>query len=182
MGDEIMSWEEFISYKGCECGNGKVKVINRMDDWNRSEYSEIILCEECKEKDRQEKEYEKKRKIKFEEQKKEIIDYFNKNYLDTWVNYFKDIKTKKGVWGIVYNAEIEICSLSTLYNHWKMFSYTTTDYVSKLVGINTIDKIMLILDIEDNKLNNMLKQPLEYYNEMKRKSFNEAYSSMRKRE
>lgn len=176
-----MSWEEVISYKNCECGKGKVKVINRMDDWNRSEPSEIILCEKCKEKDRQEKEYEKKRKIKFDEQKEEVLDYFNKNYLDTWVKYFKDIKTKKGVWEIVHKAGIEICSLSTLYSHWKMFSYTTTDYVSRLVRIDTVDKIMSTLDIEDNKLKNMLKQPLEYYNEMKRKSFNEAYLSMRKK-
>lgn len=181
MGDEVMSWEEFITYRNCECGKGRIKIITRMDDWNRNETSEIILCEECMEKYRQEREYENKRKIKFEKQKEEILDYFNKKYLDIWVNYFKDIKTKKGVWQIVHKAGIENQSLSTFYDHWRWASYTTSEYVIKLVKFDTVDKIMDTLNIEDNKFNNMLKQPLEYHNEMERKRYNEAYLSIRKK-
>ena len=60
-----MSWDSMTTYKSCKCGKGKIKVISRMDDWNRTEYFEEILCEDCKEEDRRQKEYENKREIEF---------------------------------------------------------------------------------------------------------------------
>lgn len=171
-----MSWEEFVSYMDCKCGKGKIKLISRMDDWNRTEHTEIILCEYCREKDIKEKEYENKRKIEFKEQEKKVLNYFYINYLEEWFNYFNDLKSKKAIWQVVKDAKIERCSLSTLYDHWRCFSYTKNDYLNKLVRIDTIPKIMTLLGIWDKELHDMIKEPLEYLNREERRILNQAHA------
>lgn len=44
-----MSWEVMSDREEtCSCGKGKIRIIHKMDDWNRSENYEEILCDECK--------------------------------------------------------------------------------------------------------------------------------------
>lgn len=169
-----MSWEEAISYRSCECGKGKVQVTNRMDDWNRSEYSEIILCEECKERERRQQEYENKRELKFKEQEEIVLNYFNLNYLEKWLDYFSEMRCKNEIWTVVHNAKIEICCLKTFYEHLKSYR-TREDYIKRLITFDKIPNIIGLLEINDDKLNEMLKEPMNYYNERERKRWNEAY-------
>lgn len=176
-----MSWESTTTYKSCKCGKGKIKVISRSDDWNRTEYSEEILCEDCKQKDRQQKEYENKREMEFNKQKEKVINYFNYNYLEKWLDYFENVKSKKEIWKIASNVGGEIGSLSSFYNHSRSVLYSKEKYIKNLIRIEVISNILKVLEIEDEELNNMIKEPLDYFNEMKRKSYNEAYASARKR-
>lgn len=176
-----MSWESYIKERNCECGKGKIKIITRMDDWNRTECYEEILCEYCKEKDRRKKEYEDKRKLEFSKQEKKVIDYFNNNYLEEWLNHFKSVKNKKEIWKIAYSVGGEICGLQTFYKHSRSVMYDEESYIKNLIRIETILKILEELGIEDKELNYMIKEPLKYFNEMKRKNYNEAYASARKR-
>lgn len=176
-----MSWESTTTYKSCKCGKGKIKVISRMDDWNRTESHEEILCEECKEKDRRQKEYENNREIEFIKQKKKAIEYFNNNYLEKWLGYFENIKRKNEIWKIARNVGGEIGSLQNFYKHSKSVAYSKEKYIKNLVRIEVIPNILKVLDIEDKELNNMLIEPLKYFDEKKTKSYNEAYASARKR-
>lgn len=171
-----MSWEESTLDRICQCGKGKIKVISKMDDWSRLYITEIILCEDCKEKDVKEKEYQNKREIEFNEQEETVLTYFNKNYLEKWLNYIENMKNKKAIWKVTSEARIERCGESTFYSHWRCFQYTKRDYAKKLVAIDTIPEIMVVLRNEDKKLNDMLKEPLEYLNEKKTKDLNEAYA------
>ncbi len=43
-----MSWEECKrECRSCPCGNGHYTVINRSDDWGRSEENRIMECSRC---------------------------------------------------------------------------------------------------------------------------------------
>jgi hypothetical protein len=43
-----MSWEELSrSRHPCPCGKGEYEEIHLMDDWNRSETHQNMLCNEC---------------------------------------------------------------------------------------------------------------------------------------
>ncbi|MDP4143190.1 MAG: hypothetical protein Q8936_01730 [Bacillota bacterium] len=176
-----MSWEEFTSYEDCQCGNGKIEKITRMDDWNRIEFFEIILCEECKEKDRKQREYEQSKKIKFDQQEECVLNYFKENYLEKWLEYFSKMKSKKEIWINLHNAKIEICSLSSFYDRLRYSHNTAENHLKTLVIFGNIPKIIELLKISDNVLNDMLQEPLQYYEEMNRKAYNEAYRTYRHR-
>ena len=111
---------------------------------------------------------------------KDVINYFNEHYLEYWIKYFKSVKSKRAAWKIVSSAGIEKSSLSTMYERFTSHCYANIEeYIVGLVNIESIPKIIKLLNIHEDKLSRMLEKPLKYIEEKKNKEFNEAYAHYR---
>lgn len=173
-----MSWDVMKDYeKPCPCGKGKVHIVEEMDDWNRIRESEEIICDECqkeliKNKQSEENEYRKYNKLS-----NDVIVYFKENYLTELMKCFEQAKSKKNIWEIMNKVGIERRTLQSFYYHNKNFN--KQKYIEKIISIRNISKLMNLLNINDEKLNQMLQEPFEIYTKMEAKSYNEAYMRYR---
>jgi len=71
--------------------------------------------------------------------------------------------------------------LSTLYAHHKLKWFTREKYISELVKIQNIDKIMATLNIKDEYIEKALPGVLKLYEENKKADFNLSYAMWRKK-
>lgn len=175
-----MSWEVMRDEeKTCSCGKGKIRIIVEMDDWNRTRESEEILCEECQ------KELLRKKKIKEDEDKKyaklsnDVIIYFKEKYLPELLKYFEQTKSKKSIWEVMHGIGIEKRSLQSFYSHNKKFDKQR--YLERAISIGNISEIISLINIKDEMLEQMLKEPFEIYTKRENASYNEMYRRYRKK-
>jgi len=106
-----------------------------------------------------------------------IVSYFNENYIEQWLAHFNDKKSKKAIWETVSKMEIEKCSLSTFYSHQHFL--IIEKYIRDFVQVQNIPKIMKVLNIKDQNIEEALPEALMIYEARKRAEFNEAYSHWR---
>lgn len=107
----------------------------------------------------------------------EIIAYFNENYIEQWLAYFNDKKSKKAIWETVSKMGIEKSSLSTFYSHQHFL--IIEKYIRRFVQIQNIPKIMEVLNIKDQNIEEALQEALRIYEARERAEFNEAYAHWR---
>lgn len=174
-----MSWELMSDEKRiCACGKGFVVERHYMDDWNRTREERFVECKYCKEQQLKERNRREEMRSAFDK----IVSYFNEKYLDQWIAYFKDKISKKSIWETVHSIGLENCSLSTFYSDHRSHSIEEMNgYYKSLVKIKNITKIIQILDIKDEVIENELPELLNFYEEQERKSYNEAYAQYRKK-
>lgn len=168
-----MSYEFMRKYeKTCPCGKGKILVTVEMDDWNRTREDETILCEECRMRER----------IKAEEDAKyfklsnDVIAYFKEKYLVELLKYFDQIKTKKGIWQLMWELGMEAGSLQSFYKYFKMFG--KQKYIGDKISVGNIPNLIQLINIKDEKLDQILKEPFEIYTKRKKTSKTESYNHM----
>lgn len=175
-----MSWEVMSDKEEtCLCGKGKIRIILEMDDWNRTRESEEILCEECL------KELTRKKKLQEDEDEKyiklsnDVIIYFKEKHLPKLFKYFEQTKSKKSIWETMHGIGIEKGSLQSFYNHNKKFD--KQQYIEKAISIGNISKIVSLINIKDEMLEQILKEPFEIYTKREKISYNESYRRCRKK-
>ena len=175
-----MSWEEGIKKtRVCSCGKGTIVTHIEFDDWNRQRSYEEILCEYCKEQKRKEDVQKAKVEQKYHEDIINVIRYIKKYYLKDWLDYFEDIKTKKGLWNIVISMGIERCSLNTFY---KWYKYRGKEkYLKDLIKIENLLPIIKLLNIQDEELIDNVNNILIIQEQRKSSSYNEVYRNYRKK-
>lgn len=175
-----MSWEVMSDKeKTCSCGKGTVRIKIEMDDWNRTRESEEIKCEECQ------KELIRKKKIQDDEYMKyvklsnDVIIYFKEKYLTELLKYFEQYKSKKSIWEEMSRIEIEKRSLQSFYNHNKNFDQQK--YIEDIISIRNIHKIISLISIKDEILEQMLEEPFEIDKKNQNRKYNEDYIRYRKK-
>lgn len=175
-----MSWDIMIDEERiCFCGKGKIHIIEEMDDWNRTRRSEELLCEECKKELLRKEKEDREESEKYNKLSNDVITYFKENYLETLLNHFEKYKDKKSVWESMHKIGIERRSLQSFYGHNKGFG--NERYVEKIIRIENISKISNLIDIKDEILEQMLKEPLEIYEKWETASYNETCRRYRKK-
>lgn len=175
----MMSWELMRTDKNpCPCGKGFIIEKHYMDDWNRTKEEHILKCKEC-----MEEQIKSRKQITDKSNEcKKVVTYFNDNYLEQWIEYFKNRKSKKLIWGTVHEMGMEICSLSTFYSRYRTLSLSEMNgYYKSLVQIQNIPKLIQVLNIKDEIIENALPELLKFYEEQERKRLNEAYAYYRKK-
>src|SRR5690606_21087388 len=108
-----MSWDSYEYERPCACGKGKILVTIESNDWGNSRCFEKILCDECKEVAKSKAKIKEERNKRYSILASNVILYFREKYLNLWTSYFEDVKTKKGIWQILYHYKIQNCSLPT---------------------------------------------------------------------
>lgn len=111
----------------------------------------------------------------------EIVDYFTENYGKEWIAYFNNKKSIKSLWKTINDIGINQLSLSTLYSHHKMNWFSREKYINDLVQIQNIDKIMIILNLQDDNIEKALPNALKIYRDKEKADFNIAYAAWRKK-
>lgn len=128
--------------KKCPCSKGIFQIEKYSDDWNRYETRWVMMCPFCKvnyvlwsyviyEKGIGFKNYlwipkelnQKIKKIQFAilKKKKMLIRFAKKQYLDEWLQYIQNFKSKRAAWEDLRRSNINFPSLSTFYKHYKTF-------------------------------------------------------------
>lgn len=194
-----MSWEEMSvrQYK-CPCGSGTYTVRGFMDDWNRSEERWEMDCPICKQKYQlytyhyydsgmvcdaylwvPRKLYEEMKGIeeKLERTKEEISGIAHSRYMDMWLSYFNDAKTKKEVWRRLTGNGKKYPSLSTFYSHTK--NDDLTKYISHYFDYDNLTFILKKLEIKDSEIDKKIlrvKEIKDRLDHMKVQMKKEGYS------
>lgn len=156
-----MSWEEMSrrSYP-CHCGKSTYTEVNEMDDWNRYREHVIIDCPACAEKERTARAERERKRIEDTKHLGELVlevkADFEERYMQTWLDYFGSANNKKTAWTLAREIGIERHSLSSFYQFNKGLS--VNDYVRSLANTYNMLKIIEVLNINDNFLENKIKK------------------------
>ncbi len=136
-----MSWEEMsVDKHPCPCGKGTYSVTHRMDDWNRTNSSMHMDCEECQSKYVLFSENQNRGGLphtaRFWICKEAEVEYWHlreaaatarrqvkklrtQRYLPQWMALFVG-KNKKQAWEILTNDGTRYPALGTFYQHTKV--------------------------------------------------------------
>lgn len=159
-----MSWEVMYSRDyPCKCGKGTYTEVGEMDDWNRTRDYQVVNCPECAEKAKiaaeEKRKAEAAKKARLELLVDEITSHFEKHYMEEWISYFASARNKKQVWTLAKETGVEICSLSTFYDHNKGLSMD--DYIRKLARPYKMLKIIEALNINDSHLKDSVEEAMD---------------------
>jgi hypothetical protein len=178
-----MSFEEMGSTKHpCPCGKGTYTYTWSMDDWNRTESEKVMNCKECK-KNYVLDEYDSSEKgisststrwirrdisekaealiVEAECLQDEAKKLASKLYLEKWMDHFKEIGDKKGIWAELTGNGKRYPSLGTFYKHLKnqtVDSYLKNTFESASERLSDFVHIQKILNVKDTKVVALLKK------------------------
>ncbi|MBE9913690.1 hypothetical protein G8C92_06550 [Paenibacillus donghaensis] len=82
------------------------------------------------------------------EAQEKLLVIARSRYLDLWLNYFSEAKSKKAVWGMLSKLFGQETSLSTFYSNSK----NLTAYLDNYFNFNNYGKIISVLNIDDADL------------------------------
>jgi hypothetical protein len=94
------------------------------------------------------------------------MTFFKNRYHHNWISYFDNVKSKKEIWQIVKNINIENCSLQTFYKKCKL--RTNQEYLESLITLENTLAILKVLNIRDAEFEEMIVEPLEIQNQIKK--------------
>lgn len=175
-----MSWEEMsVDKHPCPCGKGTYSVTHRMDDWNRSDSSMQMDCEECRvtfvlfsESQNRggiphtvqfwiskatEVEYGHMRATAVSDRTK-AKELRTQRYLPRWKALFEG-KNKKQAWGILTNNGERYPALGTFYLHTKeegLVEYIERHF--KDADERAFNEILKLLGVEDVEVAGLMER------------------------
>jgi len=79
----------------------------------------------------------------------------------------------------MHGIGIEKSSLQSFYSHNKKFDKQR--YIERAISIGNISKIISLINIKDEMLEQMLEEPFEIYTKRQNRAYNEAYRRYRKK-
>lgn len=170
-----MSWDYDEYLKPCPCGKGQIRVVHGSNDWGQTSYDETILCPECREKDELEKAAKEERKRIANQKITTALGYFRENYLDRLINEFVDAKSKKAIWKRAYEIGLETYSESSFYKHTKSQIIEIETYVSDNLRWRNLKNIILSLEINDSKLDELVNDATSHIKEFEDEEYRLAY-------
>ena len=148
-----MSWEYNEYTKPCPCGKGLIRVVDGSNDWGQTSHDETILCPECKEK-ADEARAQKEERLRVANTKISlVVSFFRENYSDLLESKFANTNSKKAIWKVAYDLDIETQSLTTFYKHFN----SKEKYIHGLISWYRMHSIILALEINDQKLEELYK-------------------------
>ena len=172
-----MSWEEINTYRSkCPCGSSTYTVRSFMGDWNRSEERWEMDCVKCKRQyclyqysvldsgmtckvfrwvRREELKKVEKIEAQLTKAKEEIVKNAKALYVDMWLSYFQDAKSKKEIWRRLTDDGKRYPSLSAFYNHTKdtdLQSYLREEFKYKSISV-----ILQKLHVADREISRKLR-------------------------
>lgn len=166
-----MSWEYNDYTKPCPCGKGLIRVEDGSNDWGQTSHHETILCPECKQK-ADELITQKKERLRVSKNKISlVISYFKENYSSILEDKFINTKSKKAIWQVAYDLGIETQSLTTFYKHYQ----SKEKYIQGLISWYRIHSIILALEIDDLKLDDLYKDAKAHIKEFDDERATAAY-------
>lgn len=159
-----MSWDEIQRYDyPCKCGKGTITYVSEMDDWNRSRSHEIINCPECAAEARAtataKAKAEQEARDRLKELASEIKRDFEERYIEQWITLFAAVRNKKQAWELAKEIGLENRSLNSFYDFNKGSSIA--DYVLRLARPYNMDKIIEILEIDDDDFKNKVDEAIK---------------------
>ncbi len=175
-----MSWEEMsVDKHPCPCGRGTFSVAHRMDDWNRSDTSMRMDCQDCRDGYviYSEKSYRSgmPRVVQFWISKEISVEYDKlsneakalraqekslrtQRHLSAWLALFTG-KNKKQSWELLTNNGEKYPALGTFYQHTKdegLTAYLERHF--KNADDHSFSEILKLLHVEDAELAGMLER------------------------
>ena len=94
-------------------GKGLIRVVDGSNDWGQTSHDETILCPECKEK-ADEARAQKEERLRVANTKISlVVSFFRENYSDLLESKFANTNSKKAIWKVAYDLDIETQSLTT---------------------------------------------------------------------
>ena len=190
---------DFVNEEKCPCGKGIYRIEHYSDDWLRHEEKWIMDCSICinnyglwtygRSKDGMiEGHYlwvpiellrkEKAINNSISNERESLITLATKRYLEKWLAYFKEFKTKKAIWNEIKRQDenyphIFYPSLSTFYSHIKnkgvdnylrnFFSIENFPLIFNKIRVEDIDIDKIIQDInalklQENEINRQIRE------------------------
>lgn len=165
-----MSWNlDSSKERLCSCKKGQYSIHQFSNDWDQENQVWTLHCKLCSNKYIEYRwEYyqsgtssytlgwvEKRTKNEIDSIIKEhqelaekTIDYTKSLYLEAWLSYFSNNKTKKSIYEKVNKLLDLNISLSVFYKR----ANNINDYLSELITINDLQKILTILNIVDDEI------------------------------
>jgi hypothetical protein len=172
-----MSWEVMSSKQHkCPCGLGTYTITVLIDDWNRTQQRSEMECPVCRQNyalytyyifedglptDAQlwvlRATYESFTQLErqFSAAKEEVVDFAKSRYMDKWLDYFAEAKSKKEVWQRLTDNGAKYPSLSTFYDHVKRWGLGT--YLKGEFMYENLPLILAKLLVTDDKVGKKLR-------------------------
>lgn len=179
-----MSWEEMsVDRHPCPCGKGTYSVTTLMDDWNRTNSSMHMDCEECRSKFVLFSEHQNRggvpHTVKFWISKEAEVEYGclreasasarrqvknlrTQRYLSQWKALFLG-KNKKQAWKILTSNGVRYPALGTFYLHTKdegLDAYLERHF--KNADDRTWLEIATALGVDDREISDLVKRADEF--------------------
>jgi hypothetical protein len=147
-----------------------------MDDWNRSEERWEMDCIKCKKQyclyqysyldsgmncrtflwvRREELEKVDKIEAQLTKAKEEVVKKAKARYMDMWLSYFQDVKSKKEIWRRLTDNGKRYPSLSAFYNHTK--DTTLQSYLRGEFTYESMPVILQKLHVADREISRVLR-------------------------
>ena len=179
-----MSWEEMsVEKQPCPCGKSTYSVVRRMDDWNRTDSSMRMDCEQCQSNyvllsenqnrggmphtvrfwisKETEVEYGRLREAAATA-RRQVMGLRTQRYLQQWKAIFVG-KNKKQAWGILTNDGARYPALGTFYQHTKdegLEAYLERHFQN--ADDRTWLEIATTLGVDDREISDLIKQVDEF--------------------
>jgi hypothetical protein len=169
-----MSWDSIETQKTCPCGDGTYVVIDRIDDWGRTETNWHMNCQTCQEKyslytyygyDSGPREQRckwvettihnesVKLKKKAETAKHNAAQLAKERYFPVLEKMFEK-SSKKAIWKVLNKNIKQYKSLGTFYTHTK--SQEKCEYLAALFDDSDLFSILKIANAEDKDIEKLL--------------------------
>jgi hypothetical protein len=173
MGWDLMSEKQHI----CACGSGTYTVRFFMDDWNRTEERWEMDCPICKQRYQLytysyydsgmssegqvwvlKAELAKVESIgtQLNKARNDIVDFATSRYMEAWLSYFQDAKTKKEKWRrLTDDGRRMYPSLSAFYQHTK--DRSVEEYLKEEFRYINIPNILAKINVTDSYIDDNLR-------------------------
>lgn len=156
-----MRWtERSRSWVKCPCGLGIVVTIREADENNHIRNRSVLNCSRCRIRASENWNEDFLRRQRAEKELHEIYGHimsiFQDKYHHYWMEHFGLCKSKRAVWEILRESGIYGKSLSAFYEELR--AKPLPCYLEALPEPYNIHLILDLLEIEDNKLLELLNQ------------------------
>lgn len=172
-----MSWEELSNsqYK-CPCGSGTFTIRFFTDDWNRTEERWEMDCPICRQNYRlytyfhhdlemtsssfiwaKKEQYEDVERIgaQLTQAKEDVVKAAASSYMNEWLLYFSDARSKKEIWRRLTDNGMRYPSLSTFYAQTRHTQ--TASYLQREFSYNNVPIILHKLGVGEEEITERLR-------------------------
>lgn len=182
---DLRQWAQYLYVYKCPCGAGTYLVGHPSDDWGRNFERWEMDCPKCSQNydlwsywvsHKREtwqvrlwvpkESYERLKRLEgeLERCRQEITEHPRTQYMDQWLGFFADARSKKEVWQRLregWRGSASLCpSLSTFYRHVR-YKGRAEEYLADQLHYFNVPAILRMLDLYDPGLQELFAQARE---------------------